>query len=152
MRGGGEALDRALIDHLHLRHRFQIGGSTAERLKLELSSLLEGNSGEAELEVRGFDAAAGVPGTIAVPASELLILWHRHSADVVAAVRAALGETPPELSKDVLEDGIVLTGGRAMTALLAQRIAAETGIPAHVAKAPLRSVARGLETLLEEPR
>ena len=151
VRGGGEALDRAIIDHLHLQHRFQIGNSTAERLKLKLSSLLENGAGEAELDVRGFDASAGVPRTIVIPASELLILWHRHSAEVVAAVRAALGETPPELSKDVFEDGIVLTGGAAMTALLAQRIAEETGIPAHVANAPLRSVAAGLEKLLNGP-
>lgn len=152
VRGGGEALDRAIIDHLHLRHRFQIGSSTAERLKLELSSLLESGTGEVELDVRGFDAAAGVPKTIVVPASELLTLWHKHSVDVVAAVRTALGDTPPELSKDVLEDGIVLTGGAAMTALLAQRIAEETGISVHVAKSPLRSVAAGLEKLLEEAR
>lgn len=152
VRGGGEGLDRALIDHLHLRHRFQIGSSTAERLKLELSSLLDSNLGEAELEVRGFDATMGVPKTITVPASELLTLWHRHTADVVAAVRTALGETSPELSKDVLEDGIVLTGGAAMTALLMQRIAEETGIPTRIANAPLRSVAKGLEKLLENPR
>lgn len=149
VRGGGEALDRAFADHLHLKRRFQVGPSTAERLKLELSSLFECGDMERLLEVRGLDAASGTPKTIAVPASELLTVWERYSESVVSAVLAALGETPPELSQDILEDGIVLTGGAAMTGLLAQRIREATGIDVRIAPAPLRTVAAGLAELLE---
>lgn len=152
VRGGGEALDRMLIDHLHHRHRFQIGSSTAERLKLELSSLLDEGDGSAVLEVRGLDAAKGMPKTIEVPASELLTVWDRYSEAVLSAVRAALGETPPELSQDILDDGITLTGGAAMTGLLAHRITELTGIRTSVSEAPLKAVASGLAKVLEERR
>ena len=148
-RGGSEALDRMLVDHLHHQHRFQIGSSTAERLKLELSSLLDRGANDSLLEVRGLDVAQGIPRTIAVPASELLAVWDRYSQEVVSAVRSALAETPPELSQDILEDGITLTGGAAMTGLLARRITDETGIAAKVSEAPLKAVASGLAALLE---
>lgn len=149
VRGGGEALDRAFIDHLHLKRRFQVGPSTAERLKLELSTLFESGSMDRLLEVRGLDAASGMPKTIAVPASELLTVWDRYSDSVLSAILAALGETPPELSQDVLENGIILAGGAAMTGLLAQRIRERTGIEVRIAPAPLRTVASGLAQLLE---
>lgn len=152
VRGGGEALDRALIDHFHLRHRFQIGPATAERLKLELSSALErGDTGQM-IEVRGLDARDGVPKTLAVRAAELSPVWEKSADAILAAIRAALGETPPELSQDILEDGISLAGGAAMTSLLARRITEHTGIAAHVSEAPLRSVASGLARLLDERR
>ena len=149
VRGGGEALDRALIDHLHLRRRFQIGPATAERLKLELSFLLEGGGEDRLVEVRGLDAASGIPKTIALPARELLAVWHRYSDPVLAAIRAALSETPPELSQDILEDGIILAGGAAMTGLLARRIGEQAGVATRVTDDPLRSVAAGLSRVLE---
>jgi rod shape-determining protein MreB and related proteins len=149
VRGGGEALDRAFVDHLHLRRRFQIGTATAERLKLELSSLVESGSLERLVEVRGLDSATGVPTTIAVPADELLAVWERYSEAIVDAVLAALGETAPELSQDILEDGILLTGGAAMMGLLAQRISERTGIAVRIAQAPLRTVALGLGRIID---
>jgi rod shape-determining protein MreB len=152
VRGGGEALDRALIDHFHLHHRFQIGSSTAERLKLELSSSLGRADGEQLLEVRGLDTTIGVPKTIVVRARELSSVWSRNVDGVIVAIRAALGETPPELSHDILDDGISLTGGAAMTGLLARRITEATGIRAHVAESPLRSVASGLARVLDDCR
>ncbi len=149
VRGGGEALDRAFVDHLHLRRRFQIGTATAERLKLELSSLVESGSLERLVEVRGLDSATGVPTTIAVPANELLAVWERYSEAIVDAVLAALGETAPELSQDILEDGVLLTGGAAMMGLLAQRISERTGIAVRIAQAPLRTVALGLGRIID---
>ncbi len=149
VRGGGEALDRAFIDHLHLRRRFQIGSATAERLKLELSGLVERGATDRLIEVRGLDSASGVPTSIAVPASELLNVWERYSDSVVAAVLSALGETPPELSQDILEDGILLTGGAALMGLLAQRVGEATGVEVRIADEPLRSVATGLEQIFE---
>ncbi len=152
VRGGGDALDRALIDHLHLKHRFEIGTSTAERLKLELVGLLEGRESDRWLEVRGLDTAKGVPRTIGVPASELAGIWEKYADGVVTAVHATLEETQPELCRDVLEDGITITGGAGMTSLLAVRIAESTQISAQVTESPLRSVASGLEELLEDRR
>lgn len=152
VRGGGEALDRAIIDHFHLNHRFHIGSSTAERLKLELSAALAANEGDALLEVRGLDAGFGVPKTMKVRADELAPIWGKNVDSVLLALRNALVETPPELSQDILDDGITLAGGAAMTALLAQRITEATGVRTHVADVPLRSVASGLGRMLEEAR
>ena len=149
IRGGGEALDRALVGHLHLHHRFLIGASSSESLKLELSEALAQGDVERLLEIRGLDAAAGVPKTIHLPARELSKIWHMNMDNVVAAVRAALAATPPELSQDIFDDGISLTGGAAMTGLLAREISENTGVPARVANAPLQSVAAGLGQLLE---
>lgn len=150
VRGGGDALDRALVDHLHIQHRFDIGIATAERLKLDLVALLEHGETDRSLEIRGFDTAMGVPKILAVRASELAGIWDRYADSVVTAVRAALERTQPELCQDVLEDGITITGGAGTTRLLASRLAESTGIPTHLAEAPLRSVATGLATLLNE--
>ena len=148
IRGGGEALDRALVGHLHLHHRFLIGASSSESLKLELSEALAQGDVERLLEIRGLDAAAGVPKTIHLPARDLSKIWHMNMDNVVAAVRAALAATPPELSQDIFDDGISLTGGAAMTGLLAREISENTGVCARVADAPLQSVAAGLDQLL----
>jgi rod shape-determining protein MreB and related proteins len=152
VRGGGEALDQSLADHLHSRHRFQIGAPSAEALKLKLSSALAAEDSFAEVEIRGLDAASGLPRMLCLPPAELLNVWNKHADQIVRAVKATLSETPPELSHDILEDGIILTGGAAMTALLSDRISVATGIGTEIADAPLRAVAKGLQRTLEAPR
>jgi rod shape-determining protein MreB and related proteins len=152
VRGGGEALDQALAEHLHFRHRFHIGAASAEAVKLNLSSALSGGDPLAEIEVRGLDAASGLPRLLCLPASELLNVWDKHAEQIVRAVKATLYETPPELSHDILEDGIIVTGGAALTALLSDRISAATGIYTKIADAPLHTVAKGLQRTLEAPR
>lgn len=151
VRGGGDALDQSLTDYLHLRHRFHIGSASAEALKLRLSEMLVGGN-SAVVEVRGMDAASGLPREMSISSTELLGVWNKHAQLIVTAVREALSETPPELSEDIFEDGITLTGGAAMTALLADRISASSGIAATIAEAPLGTVAAGLQRGLEEGR
>jgi rod shape-determining protein MreB len=149
VRGGGEALDQALIDHLHFRHRFLVGPTSAESLKLQLSSKLAAGNVGGLLEIRGLDATSGLPRVVTVPAAEFVAAWEKHTEQIVRAVRAALRRTPPELSNDILEDGIIVTGGAAMTGGLADRIAQRAGIPTQVSQAPLADVAHGLEQILE---
>lgn len=148
-RGGGEALDQALIDHLSFHHRFRIGVAAAEALKLQLSDVL--NMGEPEMlvEVRGLDATSGLPRLLTVPASELLQVWLRHVEQIVRVVRSALHQTSPELAQDILEDGISMAGGGAFGALLAERISENTGVSTSVAEFPRSCVALGLQALLE---
>lgn len=150
-RGGGEALDQSLIDHLQFRHRFQIGVAAAEAMKLQLSDILAGRGDPDQVvEVRGLDTASGLPRVLALPASELLPVWNRHIEQIVRVVRATLRETPPELSRDIFEDGITLTGGGAMSAELAERIESRTGVATRVAETPRHCVARGLQRLFEK--
>ncbi|MEO6382489.1 MAG: rod shape-determining protein [Nitrobacter sp.] len=149
VRGGGEELNRSLIEHLHSEHRFQIGIAAAEAMKLRLSVLLAGTTIDDVVEVRGLDAASGLPRALTVPASELLPVWQKYVSQIVTMVRETLRDTPAELSKDILEDGITLTGGGSLSAFLANQITSETTVTTRVADAPRHCVAFGLQRLLE---
>ena len=151
VRGGGEALDRALIDYLNFHHRFQVGTAGAEALKLQLSTLLARGGSDQPVEIKGLDMTSGLPRVLFLPASELLPVWLRHVEQIVEVVREALRDTPPEMSHDVLENGIVLSGGGALNALLADRISSGTGVPTRIADTPKHCVAAGLQRLLEHP-
>lgn len=148
VRGGGEALDQALIDHFASQHRFKIGPAAAEALKLQLSRVLAGPDPSSRVEVRGLDAASGLPRVLLVPGEELQPVWMKQIEQVVTIVRDALAEAAPGLSEGILEDGILLTGGGAHCALLAECIEAETGVRTHVASDTMRCVARGLEQVI----
>jgi rod shape-determining protein MreB len=148
---GGDTLDEALLDHLLLRHRFQIGRPAAEQLKLELAEL--GDASEARhrmVAIKGLSLAAGLPQSLSVAADELFQVCEKHLHAIVGIVIAALEHTPPELSRDILDDGILLTGGGAMTGLLCQKIAKSTGLEVRIADAPLDCVALGLARALED--
>jgi rod shape-determining protein MreB len=151
-RGGGEALDQSLIEHLKAEHRFHIGVAAAEALKIQLSVVLAQGEPAQLLEVRGLDTASGTPRVLQLPASELLPVWLRHVEEIVSVVRDTLRETPPELSQDVLDDGITLTGGGATGALLAARILEKTGVRTHVGGTPRHCVALGLQSILERDK
>ena len=149
VRGGGEALDQSLIDYLQAGHRFQIGIAASEAMKIQLSALLSEGRTDGLVEVRGLDVASGLPRVLTVPASELMPVWQKHVSQIVSMVRKTLRDTPAELSRDILDDGIVLTGGGSLSALLADQIYAETDVSTHVADAPRHCVAKGLQRLLE---
>ncbi|WP_129790771.1 rod shape-determining protein [Sphingosinicella sp. CPCC 101087] len=151
VRGGGDELTRSIIDHFRMRRRFRIGFSTAEQLKLEISRLLEGGALDAEISVSGLSSTDGLPQRLEVPVTELAPVWERDLVPLVAMVRQVLRATPPELSQDVLEDGIVLTGGGAHTAWLASRIAERTGVPTRIAEHARRAVTNGLSAALGRP-
>jgi rod shape-determining protein MreB len=144
VRGGGDALTRSIMDWFRTRRRFHVGTATAESVKLEVSRLLETGSKVATVSVRGLDASSGLPARMEVPLSELVPVWERDLRSVVAMVRQVLRETPPELSHDILEDGILLTGGGAYTALLARRIDEATGVATRIAPNAATAVVDGL--------
>lgn len=150
VRGGGEALDQSLIEHLQFRYRFQIGVAAAETMKIQLSTLLREGRTEELIEVRGLDTASGLPRVLGVRVSELLPVWLRYVSQIVGIVRSTLRETPAELSRDILDDGITLTGGGSLSALVAEQISTETEVPTRVADAPRLCVALGLQRLLEQ--
>ena len=144
LRDGGLALDRGIVDHLHLTHRFHIGPLSAEQLKLDISKVFASERPDADVGVRGMDLASGLPRTLTLPASEFRKLWMRFMLKVAAVVREALSRTSPELARDVHDGGIHLTGGAACSALLASNLSEQIGVPVHVALEPAHCVARGL--------
>lgn len=142
-RGGGDELDRLVADLVQLNHRFRIGANGAERLKLDLvAALAEGDEGR-PLEVKGLHLPSGRPLFMTVAAAEFLPAWTQYADRVVKAVLASLSATPPELARDILDDGILLTGA-ASTETLARLIERATGVEVIQAERPGSSVVEGL--------
>ena len=151
VRIGGETLDEALLDYLCLKHRFQIGASTAERLKLDLAQALgSAGDGNQTITIKGNNLASSRPESLSLPTDELANVYEKHLQGIADVVRSALQRTPPELLQDIFDDGLLLTGGAAMAGLLKQRVAEATGLAVRLADAPLDCVALGLEHLLED--
>ncbi len=153
VRIGGDTLDEAIIHLLHSRYRLDVGLRTAEKVKREIAAFGAARNCEAAtIDVSGRSVTGGVPVRLAVPASDLLSLLARHAETVAEIVKLVLAETPPELSRDILEDGITLTGGASLISLLSPSIAAATGLEVVIADRPRDCVALGLARVLEEGR
>ncbi len=149
VRIGGATLDQAIADYLHFRHKFLIGDTTAERVKRDYVEHRRTHADMAEtISVKGRSLTSGLPTTIQVDLSELDIVVERHVAEIVEVTRDVLNETPPELSHDIHERGIVLTGGSAVVPLLQSRIEQATGLRAVTAIAPEQCVSNGLHHML----
>lgn len=147
-RGGGDELTRSIVDHFRTHRRFQIGFATAEGLKLAVSDRFASGSAKATVAVGGLAASSGLPQRLEIPLEELAPVWERDLAAVVQMVRQVLHTTPPELCQDIFEDGILLTGGGAYTALLARRIEENTGVSTSIAEHPQKAVANGLAVMM----
>ena len=126
-----------------------LGERTAEEVKMTLGSAFP-LPDEPEAEIRGRDMVSGLPRTVVVSSAEIRQALEEPLHAIVDAVRATLDQTPPELAGDIMDRGIVLTGGGALLRGLDERIRHETGMPVHVAEDPLTSVALGAGKCVEE--
>ena len=153
VRIGGDTLDEALLGHFRSRYRFEIGLRTAEAVKLELAACRGADEdGRRTIEVSGMDDASRLPARMSVPVGELLAIVSRHVAMIVETVKGALSEASPELSRDILDDGVTLTGGSSTIALLSEAMAAATGLDVRIAERPRDCVALGLRSVLQGRR
>ncbi|MDE2087714.1 MAG: rod shape-determining protein [Xanthomonadaceae bacterium] len=148
VRVGGDRFDEAIINYVRRNHGTLIGESTAERIKLEIGCAFP-QTNVKEIEISGRNLAEGVPRMFSINSNEILEALHEPLAGIVAAVKSALEQTPPELCSDVAERGIVLTGGGALLRDLDRLISEETGLHVQVADDPLTCVARGGGKALE---
>lgn len=149
VRIGGNTLDQAIADHLHMRHKFLIGALSAEALKCQLVELLAPRAiSDRYIEIKGRSLTMGVPMTLAVSVDELRVVVEKHVAQIVDTVSEVLADAPPELSHDIHDKGIVLTGGSATLSLIGDAISATTGLPTTIADQPEMCVANGLRTLM----
>jgi rod shape-determining protein MreB len=148
VRIGGDRFDEAIINYVRRNHGTLIGEATAERIKMEIGCAFA-QATVRELEVSGRNLAEGVPRMFTINSNEVLEALHEPLSGIVAAVRSALEQTPPELCSDVAERGIVLTGGGALLRDLDRLISEETGLHVQVADDPLTCVARGGGRALE---
>jgi rod shape-determining protein MreB and related proteins len=148
VRIGGYELDDALVSHVKREHALEIGDGRAEQLKIEIGSAAEFAAEEAE--VTGRDLHSGGLRTATVTASEVHGALEATVGQIIEAVRETLEGTPPELSADIGERGIVLAGGGVLLHGFAQRLRAETGLPVELAEEPLTCVAMGAGRSLDE--
>ncbi|MFO1418040.1 MAG: rod shape-determining protein [Methylotetracoccus sp.] len=148
VRTGGDRLDDAIMNYVRRNYGILIGESTAERIKQEVATAYP-SSEVREIEIKGRNLAEGIPRSFVLNSNEVLEAIQEPLASIVALVKSAFEETPPELGSDVAERGIVLTGGGALLTDLDRLIAEETGLPVMVAEDPLTCVARGGGRVLE---
>ncbi len=145
----GDEFDQAIAEYILKNYSLEIGLRTAERIKIQIGSAAELDE-ELSMEVRGRDQAAALPRTTVVTSEEIREALQPPIARIVAAVRDTLGDTPPELSADLVERGLVLAGGGAMLRGLDRVIDEDTGLPVTICEEPLTAVARGTGVLLED--
>jgi rod shape-determining protein MreB len=143
VRVGGDDMDAAIVTHALASHQLVIGEPTAERLKIEIGSAVSGHH-EAALAIKGRCAARGIPRRVTIQSGEITEAIASPLKKIVRAIREALEEAPPELSADLVETGIVLTGGSALLRNLDRFISSDCGLPVSVAPDPLSCVIRGL--------
>ncbi|NNN16294.1 MAG: rod shape-determining protein [Acidimicrobiaceae bacterium] len=149
IRIGGDELDEAIISFVKKEFNLALGERTAEEIKMALGSAFPLEE-EMQAEIRGRDLITGLPKTIVISTQEIRRAIEEPISAIVDAVKVTLDATPPELSADIMEQGIVLTGGGAMLTGLDKRIQAETGMPIVIANNPLQCVAIGSGQCLEE--
>lgn len=152
VRVGGDRLDDAIASYVRRNHNLLIGEATAERVKLELGAAwLCGEGPTPTTTIKGRDLAKGVPRELTISQAEIIEAVAEPVGQIVEAVRSALENTPPEIAADILDGGIIMTGGGSLLANLDSLIARETGLPVRVADNPLNCVALGAGRVLEDP-
>jgi rod shape-determining protein MreB len=149
VRTAGDELDRAITSWMKKEHALLLGEATAEEVKVTLGSAFPG-PGDRTAEIRGRDLVSGLPRSVTLSSADVRAAMEEPLHTIVDAVRVTLDQTPPELAGDIMDRGIVLTGGGALLRGLDERLRHETGMPVHVAEDPLTSVALGAGRCVEE--
>lgn len=147
-RVGGNKLDQAITDYLKRRHNLAIGERTAEKIKIEIGSALPVKD-ELFIGVRGRDILTGLPRNVTIGTNEIVEAISERLKEIVQAVKLVLAQTPPELSADIMDKGIILAGGTALLRNFDELIVKATGVPAYAAEEPLFCVAKGAGLVLE---
>ena len=149
VRVGGVHLDEAIISYIRKKYNLVVGEPTAEEIKVKIGSAVELDE-KLEMNVQGRDQIAGLPKTITINSSEVVEAISEPLAAIVNVVRAVLSKTPPELASDIIDRGMVLTGGGALLREIDTLLTQESGVPAYVADNPIACTALGAGKALEE--
>lgn len=151
VRIGGDSMDDAIIAYIRRHHNLLIGESTAERIKKEIGSAMAPDKGNGRvMQIKGRDMVNGIPKEIEMSERQVAQSLTEPVAGIIEAVKVALEHTPPELSSDIVDKGIVLTGGGSLLSNLDRVLREATGLPVSVAESPLTCVALGTGIALEQ--
>ncbi|MEE2665623.1 MAG: rod shape-determining protein [Myxococcota bacterium] len=148
-RVGGDKMDEAIIQYIKRVHNLQIGEQTAERIKIEIGTAYPTDEPQT-MEVKGRDIIAGIPKTLEIKSEEVLDALAEPISAIVESVKAALERTPPELSADIVDKGIVLVGGGSLLRNMDVLLRETTGLPVMLAEDPLTAVVLGTGRCLDE--
>lgn len=147
-RVAGTKIDEAIISYLKKKHNLVVGDTTAEDIKIKIGSATDLPK-EEKLEISGRDLVFGLPKTVIVTSKEVTEAIRPVLLQMIGAVKAVLEDTPPELASDIIDKGIIMSGGTSSLRNFNKLLTEETGVPAHVADEPLLCVVRGTGLVLE---
>ncbi len=148
VRVAGNKIDQAIADYIKKKHGLSIGDRTAEDVKIKIGSAIPVEK-EMKMEIRGRDMVQGLPKTIEVRTNEVVEAIQEELREIIKAVRSVLQETPPELAADIIDKGMVMTGGSALLRNLDKLIGQATGVPAYVADDAILCVVKGTGIALD---
>ncbi|MDD4569370.1 MAG: rod shape-determining protein [Tepidanaerobacteraceae bacterium] len=149
IRVGGDEMDEAIAYYIKKEYNLMIGDRTSEQIKISVGSATpEDNNGS--MKTRGRDLVTGLPKTIDITAEEIKNALAEPVNNIIDAIKVTLEKTPPELAADIMDRGIVMTGGSSLLSGLDKRVNIETGMPVHIAEEPMDCVAMGTGKVLEE--
>jgi rod shape-determining protein MreB len=148
LRVGGNKIDESIVNYVRKKYNLMIGDRTAEEVKMEIGTALPLER-ELTMEVRGRDLIAGLPRTIPLSSSEIMEAMEPPLQQIIGAVRLVLEQTPPELSSDIIDKGMVMSGGGSLLRNIDALLTQVTGVPCHVADNSLHCVALGTGIALE---
>jgi rod shape-determining protein MreB len=151
IRLGGDEFDEAIVKHVQSVHNLKIGEQTAERLKIEIGNATPEKKIE-KIEIKGTDAVTGLPRRLEIDSVEVREALKDPIAQIIDQVKITLGQTPPELAADIVEQGIVMTGGGSLLKGLPELISKETNVPVFLAENPLDCVALGAGKYFENAK
>ena len=148
VRVGGVKFDDAIASYIRRKYNLMIGEQTAEEIKLSIGGALPVDEPK-EMEVKGRDQVAGLPRTIKITSNEVVEALAEPLASVIGVVKGVLEQTPPELASDIIDRGMVITGGGALLRDIDRLLTRETGVPCYVAENPIACVALGAGRALD---
>ena len=149
VRVGGDKIDLGISDYIKKRYNLVIGEQTAEEVKIKIGTALPSSKDSLSLEVRGRDLISGLPQTVKISSNEIQETISDILNEIIQAIKIVLRETPPELSADIIDKGMVLSGGGSLLMGISEKISQETGVPAFLAEEPMLCVAKGIGVVLE---
>lgn len=147
-RVGGNKIDLAIVDYIKKKHGLAIGDRTAELIKIAVGSAIK-QSNEEKINVRGRDLTTGYPKTVEIGSNEITEAMQDQLREIIQTIKNVLQDTPPELCSDIIDKGIIISGGGAMLKNINVLVTKITGVPCRIADDPLLCVAKGTGVVLE---